>query len=112
MWSFYSNIWNIAISANEDEKEENFKQQNIVSKYINISIITFGILTLSSLLLFITREIYKHCRISDTRGNRQNPFDTPDVDTIYNEITEPWLYVLSYELRIILKNVFVFAYIF
>ena len=111
-WSFCSNDWNIAISAKKEEKEENNKKHHIVSKYIKISIITFGILTLTTLLLFITRLIYKLCRISAPRGNGQNPSDTPDVDDIYNEITEIWLYVLSYELRIMLKNAFVFATIF
>ena len=68
--------------------EENNKKRHVVSKYIKISIITFGILTLTTLLLFITRLIYKLCRISAPRGNGQNPSDTPDVDDIYNEITE------------------------
>ena len=89
--------------------EENNKKRHVVSKYIKISIITFGILTLTTLLLFITRLIYKLCRLSAPRGNGQNPSDTPDVDDIYNETTEICLYVLSYELRIMLKNAFVFA---
>ncbi|XP_078340437.1 uncharacterized protein LOC144617700 isoform X1 [Crassostrea virginica] len=75
-------------ASKKEEKEENNKKQHIVSKYIKISIITFGILTLTTLILFITRFIYKLCRISAPRGNGQNPSDTPDVDDIYNEITE------------------------
>nr|XP_022302681.1 protein draper-like [Crassostrea virginica] len=71
--------------SNEEEKEEN---DHIVSKYIKILIITFGILTLTLLLLLITREIYKLCRNSAQRGNHQNPPHTPGMDDIYTSITE------------------------
>ena len=89
---------NISISANEEEKEEIGKNHNIVSKYIKISIITFGILTMTLLLLLITREIYKLYRSSAPRGNHQNP-DNADMDNIYTSITECWLNTLSYEIR-------------
>ena len=86
--TFCSNDWTIVFSAIEEEKDENDKKHHFVSKYIKISIITFGILTLTLLLLLITREIYKHCRNSAPRGNHQNPPDTPDMDNIYTSITE------------------------
>ena len=76
------------MSANEEKKEENGKNHHILSKYIKILIITFGILTMTLLLLLITREIYKLYRTSAPRGNHQNP-DNPDMDnTIYTSITE------------------------
>ena len=97
---------NISISDNEEEKEENGINHNIVSKYIKISIITFGILSMTLLLLLITREIYKLYRSSAPRGNHQNP-DNPDMDnTIYTSITECWLNILSYEIRKCLRMCF------
>ena len=75
------------MSANEEEKEENGKNHNIVSKYIKISIVPFGILTMTLLLLLLTREINKLYRSSVPRGNHQNP-DNPDMDNIYTSITE------------------------
>ena len=96
--SDFHNDWTIAISAVKSEKGEN--DINIISflNKLRFKNIITGIIISKLLLLLITWEIFKLCRISLSRGNWQNPPDIPDVDIIYADITESLLYVLSDEL--------------